>query len=123
MDDKSYDELDFSQAQDLVKNRQRYFRRPKKSADILGRLMARKGYAQTESANELEEVWNQVVGLKWQTKTKVGNINRGVLEVFVASSMVNQQIGFQKRKILKEIQNRLPKNKIKDLHFRIGNVD
>ena len=123
MDDKSYDELDFSQAQDLVKNRQRYFRRPKKSADILGRLMARKGYAQTESANELEEVWNQVVGLKWQTKTKVGNINRGVLEVFVASSMVNQQIGFQKRKILKEIQNRLPKNKIKDLHFRIGNVN
>lgn len=123
MDDESYDELDFSQAQDLVKNRQRYFRRPKKSADILGRLMARKGYAQTESANELEEVWNQVVGLKWQTKTKVGNINRGVLEVFVASSMVNQQIGFQKRKILKEIQTRLPKNKIKDLHFRIGNVN
>jgi len=122
MDDESYDELDFSQAQDLVKNRQRYFRRPKKSADILGRLMARKGYAQTESANELEEVWNQVVGLKWQTKTKVGNISRGVLEVFVASSMVNQQIGFQKRKILKEIQTRLPKNKIKDLHFRIGNV-
>ena len=123
MGEESYDELDFSQAQDLVKNRQRYFRRPKKSADILGRLMARKGYAQTESANELEEVWNQVVGLKWQTKTKVGNINRGVLEVFVASSMVNQQIGFQKRKILKEIQNRLPKNKIKDLHFRIGNVN
>ena len=123
MGDESYDELDFSQAQDLVKNRQRYFRRPKKSADILGRLMARKGYAQTESANELEEVWNQVVGLKWQTKTKVGNINRGVLEVFVASSMVNQQIGFQKRKILKEIQTRLPKNKIKDLHFRIGNVN
>ena len=123
MDDESYDELDFSQAQDLVKNRQRYFRRPKKSADILGRLMARKGYAQTESGNELEEVWNQIVGVKWQTKTKVGNINRGVLEVFVTSSMVNQQIGFQKRKILKEIQNRLPENKIKDLHFRIGNVN
>jgi len=123
MDEESYDELDFSQAQDLVKNRQRYFRRPQKSADVLGRLMARKGYAQTESANELEEVWNQVVGLKLQTKTKVGNISRGVLEVLVASSMVNQQIGFQKRKILKEIQNRLPKNKIKDLHFRIGKVN
>lgn len=123
MDDRSYDEQDFSHAHDLVKSRQRYFRRPKKSADLLGRLMARKGYGQTESANELEEVWNQIVGPKWQTKTKVGNINRGVLEVFVASSMVNQQIGFQKRKFLKEIQNKLPKNKIKDLHFRIGNVN
>ncbi len=122
MGDESFEELDFSQAQDLVKSRQRYFRRPKKSADIVGRLMARKGYAQTESANELETVWNQVVGPKWETKTKVGNISRGVLEVFVASSMVNQQIGFQKKKILTEIQSRLPKNKIKDLHFRIGNV-
>ena len=123
MGDESYDELDFSQAQDLVKSRQRYFRRPKKPADILGRLMARKGYAQTESANELEETWNQIVGPKWQTKTKIGNVSRGVLEVFVVSSAVNQQMGFQKRKILTEIQNRLPKNKIKDLHFRIGNVN
>ena len=123
MDDESYDELDFSQAQDLVKSRQRYFRRPKKPADILGRLMARKGYGQTESANEMEEVWNQTVGPKWQTKTKIGNVSRGVLEVFVVSSVVNQQMGFQKRKILAEIQKRLPQNKIKDLHFRIGNVN
>lgn len=123
MNDESYDELDFSQAHDLVKSRQRYFRRPKKPADILGRLMARKGYAQTESANEMEEVWNQIVGPKWQTKTKIGNVSRGTLEVFVVSSAVNQQMGFQKRKILKEIQKRLPQNKIKDLHFRIGNVN
>ena len=122
MGDESYEELDFSQAQDLVKSRQRYFRRPKKPADILSRLMARKGYAQTGSANEMEDIWNQIVGPKWQTKTKIGNISRGVLEVFVVSSAVNQQMGFQKRKILKQIQERLPKNKIKDLHFRIGNV-
>lgn len=121
--DDSYEELDFTQANDLVKSRQRYFRRPKKTADILGRLMARQGYAQTESANELDDVWNQIVGPKWQTKTKIGRVSRGVLEVFVVSSAVNQQMGFQKRKILKEIQKRLPQNKIKDLHFRIGNVN
>ena len=117
-----YDELDFSQAQDLLKKRQRYFRRPKKPADLLARLMARKGYAQTQSSNNLEDIWNQVVGPKWQAKTKVGNVSRGILEVYVVSAAVNQQLGFQKRKLLADLKNRLPQNKLKDIRFRIGNV-
>ena len=118
-----YDELDFEQANDLVKSRQRYFRRPQRTADILGRLMARKGYAQTEIANELENTWNEVVGAKWKNKTKVGVIRRGVLEVLVSSSSANQQLGFQKKKLLSELQKRLPKNNLKDLHFNVGNID
>jgi len=85
--------------------------------------MARKGYAQTESAGELEMAWNSIVGAKWQAKTKVGNISRGVLEVNVASSMVNQQLVFQKRKLLAQLQKLLPQNNLKDLRFRIGNVE
>jgi len=119
----AYEEQDFDQANDLVKSRQRYFRRPKRPADILGQLMARKGYAQTETANELEDTWNEIVGQKWKTKTKVGIIRRGVLEVLVCSSSANQQLGFQKKKILKQLQQQLPKNNLKDLHFIVGNVD
>ena len=108
-----YDEQDFDQANDLVKSRQRFFRRPKRPADILGRLMARKGYAQTETANELEVTWNDIVGAKWKTETKVGTIRQGVLEVMVSSSVVNQQLGFKKKQLLSELQTRLPKNNIK----------
>jgi len=118
-----FDELDFDQTNDLVKLRQRFFRRPKRPADILGQLMARKGYAQTETSNELESTWNEIVGKKWISKTKVGNIRNGVLEVLVSSSAANQQIGFQKRKILKELQTRLPKNKLKDLRFTVGKIE
>jgi hypothetical protein len=117
-----YDELDFTQAQDLVKSRQRYFRRPKRPAQILGQLMARKGYAQTESVAELESAWNRIAGPKWNTKTKVGVIRRGVLEIMVSNSTVHQQLEFEKRKLLTELQQQLPKNKLKDLRFRIGNV-
>jgi hypothetical protein len=118
-----YDEQDFDQANDLVKSRQRYFRRPKKPAEILGQLMARKGYAQTETASELEDTWNQIVGTQWESKTKVGMIRAGVLEVLVCSSSANQQLGFQKKKILAELQKQLPKNNLKDLRFTIGNID
>ena len=118
----NFEEQDFSQAHDLIKQRQRFSRRPRRPADILSHLMARKGYGQTESANELETSWNEVVGLKWQSKTKVGVIKRGVLEIIVTSSGVNQQLEFKKKKLLAELQSRLPKNNLKDLRFRIGNV-
>lgn len=118
-----YDELDFNQANELVKNRQRYFRRPRRPADILGQLMARKGYAQTETANELEVTWNEIVGSKWQAKTKVGSIRSGVLEVIVSNSAVNQQLEFKKKKILAELQTQLPKNNLRDLRFRVGNIN
>lgn len=118
-----YDEQDFDQANDLVKSRQRYFRRPKRPADILGQLMARKGYAQTETANELEATWNDIVGSKWQAKTKVGSIRQGVLEIIVSNSAVNQQLEFKKKKILAELQAQLPKNNLKNLRFRVGSID
>lgn len=85
--------------------------------------MARKGYAQTETADELATVWQKVAGPKWKTKTKVGIIRRGVLEIMVSSSIVIQQLEFEKRKLLSELQAQLPKNNLKDLRFRIGNVN
>lgn len=118
-----FDEQDFEQANDLVKSRQRYFRRPKRPADILGQLMARKGYAQTETANELEVTWNEIVGTQWQARTKVGSIRQGVLEIIVSNSAVNQQLEFKKSKILAELQSQLPKNNFKDVRFRVGRTD
>ena len=118
-----YDEQDFDQANDLVKSRQRYFRRPRRPADVLGQLMARKGYTQTQTANELQVTWNEIVGTRWQAKTKVGSIRQGVLEIIVSNSAVNQQLEFKKNKILAELQTQLPKNNLKDLRFRVGNID
>ncbi len=119
----SQDETDFDQAAKLTKGRQRFFRRPRTPANIISQLMARKGYCQTQSANELSEVWRELAGEKWKNKTKAGNVNRGVLEVFVANAAVNQKIGFEKRKILAALKQRVPQNKITDIKFRVGNVD
>ena len=85
--------------------------------------MARKGYAQTESVAELESIWNKVAGPKWKSKTKVGVIRRGVLEITVSNSTVNQQLEFEKRKLLTELKLHLPKNNLKDLRFRVGIVN
>jgi len=81
MTDPDYEEIDFSNASDLVKGRQRFFRRPKRTGDIIGQMMARQGYAQTKSNDELNEAWEIAVGPRFTKSTKAGRINRGVLEV------------------------------------------
>ena len=118
----SYEELDFNQAEKLVQKRQFFRRRPKKSADIVARLMARKGYGQQQSTNQLVDAWNVVVGDNWREQTRVGVIRRGVLEVMVGSSVLNQRLEFEKKKLLAGLQAQLPKTTIKDIRFKIGNV-
>ena len=120
---ENYDNLDFDQATDLTNQRRRFKRRPKRPANILSQLMARKGYGQTKTNDELNETWNAIVGEKWQNKTRVGNVSRGVLEVFVSSAAVNQHLGFQKKKLIAELSKRVPQNKIKDIKFSLGSIE
>lgn len=124
MDEKQdIDELDFRNADKLVTQRQRFQRRAKKASDLINYLLARKGYAQTQSHNDLSESWREVVGQKWQNKTMVGNIRRGVLEVVVDSSAAHQQLEFMKKHLLAAIQGQLPQNNIRDIRFRVGNIN
>ena len=118
----NYDEQDFDNAKDLTDSRRRFFRRPRKTGDILAALMARKGYAQTQSSSELLDAWDQTVGETWINRTRPGNISRGVLEVVVASAAVHQQLIFRKAQLLSDMQQKLPQNKIKDIRFRTGRV-
>lgn len=122
MEPGQYDEHDFDNASDLVKDRQRFRRRPKRSADIISQMMARQGYAQSKSNDELNEAWEIAAGPKFIKNTKAARINRGTLEVFVASSAAMNQLSFQKRQLLSAMQQQLPQNKIKDLRFKLGNV-
>ena len=63
------------------------------------------------------------MGQQWKNKTTVGNIRRGVLEVFVQNSAALQQLNFRKRKLLAAMQNQLPQNNIQDIKFKIGKVN
>ena len=84
--------------------------------------MARKGYGQQQTIRQLDEVWRAIAARSWRAQTRVGVIRGGVLEVIVGNSVLNQRLEFEKKKLLAELQQQLPKNKIRDIRFRIGNV-
>jgi hypothetical protein len=47
-------------------------------------------------------------------------VRRGVLEVLVGNSTLAQELGFQKKSLVKRLAELLPEEKIRDLKFRVG---
>ena len=114
-----FEEQEFDQANELVQKRQRYRRKAKSASYVLNQLLARKGYLQHGSNRELEQAWNSIVDRRWLDKTRVGNIRRGVLEVFVESTSVSQHLNFQKQTLLRQLREQLAHNNINDIRFRV----
>ncbi|MBC8353501.1 MAG: DUF721 domain-containing protein [Planctomycetes bacterium] len=116
-------EDDFAQVLKEAQQRQRHPRAPKRIADVMSRLLARKGYAQLQQGLEWEAAWSEAAGEQLSKNSRVGKTNRGVLEITARNSAVLQELTFQKRKLLKKLQAATGENNPKDLRFRVGEID
>lgn len=97
--------------------------RPKPIANILSDLLAKRGYARMQSAMNHADAWRQAAGDRWARTTRAGQIKRGVLEVFCTSSILVQEMTFQKSGLLKKLAELLPDEKIKDIKIRVGSIE
>jgi predicted nucleic acid-binding Zn ribbon protein len=116
-------ELEFERANRLVRSRQIHRRQSARAADLISRLFARKGYGQQQSSQQLCEAWTAAVGEPLAASTRVGRLNRRVLEIIVSNSAICHRLNFNKQSLLSRLSERLPQNKIRDLKFRVGNVN
>lgn len=107
---------------DQYRRRRRPDRRPKSSAELLSRLIASRGFTQEMFNEDLQRAWESAVGNRFVTRTMVTGIRQGALEILVDSSPAMQQLGFQKRELLRKIQQTLPDAGIRSLRFRVGNL-
>ena len=85
--------------------------------------MARRGYANEQSAAVQQEAWQAAAGPALARLTRVGLIRRGVLEVLVGNSSLLQELTFQKSSLLEKLKTQLPDAKLRDLRFRIGAME
>lgn len=106
-----------------IASRQRYWRGPQKMAEIVSSLLARRGYAQTKTASQASQAWQQAAGPALGQHTRAGSVRRGVLEVVVRNSAVLQELTFRKKQLLKQLTELVPAQKIRDLRFRVGAID
>ena len=95
---------------------------PQAIGDILPELMARRGYARVQAAQEYESAWREAVGPLAAQYTRVGGLRGGKLEVVTANSTLIQELTFQKAAILATLNRLLPEQGFKDLRFRLGAI-
>jgi hypothetical protein len=55
--------------------------------------------------------------------TRAGGMRRGVLEVIVRSSAVLQELSFEKRRLVARLAQLLPLRRIRDVRFRVGEIE
>jgi predicted nucleic acid-binding Zn ribbon protein len=96
---------------------------PKPMRDVLSQLLARRGYAQIQTAATCEAAWREAVGEKLAGQTRPGNVRRGVLEVLVSNSSPLQELSFLKAKALKTLTRLVPEQQIKGVRFRVGPIE
>ncbi|MFO0868283.1 MAG: DUF721 domain-containing protein [Pirellulales bacterium] len=116
-DARELDELQFQYQQ-----RRPGVREPARWNNLLANLLARRGYGQLATADALADAWATAVGPELAGQTRPGRVQRGVLQVFVASSVVLQELTFRKQSLVAELVRQLPDHQIRDVRFRISAV-
>jgi len=107
---------------DDVARRQYVDRGPRRMADVLSTLMARRGYSELEASAERDEAWQAVVGERMSSHSRIGIIRGGVVEVIVGNSAALQELTFRKAELIREMSAALPHQKIRDMRFRVGGL-
>ncbi|QDS96745.1 DUF721 domain-containing protein [Adhaeretor mobilis] len=97
-------------------------REPKQIADVVAQLIQRKGYAQVQAAGAWDAAWKEAIGERFAPLTAPGNLRRGVLEVMVANSLLMQELGFEKERLLRALQTAMPEAGLKQIRFKVGKV-
>jgi predicted nucleic acid-binding Zn ribbon protein len=98
-------------------------RGPRPIAEALNHLLARRGYARIQAALQFDQAWRSAAGEQLALHTRPGNVKRGVLEITVRNSSVLQELTFQKKQLLAQLQTLSVDPPIRDLRFRIGAID
>ncbi len=96
---------------------------PKPMKNVMSQLLAKRGYAQVQTAAGCEAAWREAVGDKIANDTRPGNVRRGILEVLVRNSSVLHELSYVKAKAVKTLTRLIPEQQIKDLRFRVGTLD
>ena len=97
--------------------------RLRKMGDVLNDLIARRGYAQVQTIAECAGAWRDAAGADFARHSRAGHVRRGVLEVIVRNSAVLQELSFQKKKIVKRLAQSAAGRQIRDVRFRVGEID
>lgn len=123
MNNPTPEQLEYLTKRTAQQRRRFYARQPKKLSDVMAQLVVKRGLGKKQSNEQLQAAWQAAAGPALGKLSQAVAVRRGKLEVLVASSIMMQEIGFARGRILGELQQKLPEAKISDLKLRVGRID
>jgi predicted nucleic acid-binding Zn ribbon protein len=97
---------------------------PEPLSEVLSRLFTARGWGRRQEQLRLEQAWEEVAGADVAKQTRLGAMRRGILEIEVSNGALMQElVGFHKRRLLEGMKRKLSGVTLKDLRFRAGVMD
>ena len=96
---------------------------PQPIGEVLKNVFHQIEREQKPSHEEMEKYWEECAGEAALRHSKPFDFQKKVLVVRVDSSVWMQELTMQKRKILKGLQRTLGKDRISEIHFKIGELE
>lgn len=93
---------------------------PTKIADVIKSVFHQLEDEKNISQEYINNCWKQLAGEAGLRHSKPTDLRKKVLTVRVDSSAWMQELTLQKRRILKGLQRTLGKDRISEIHFKIG---
>ncbi|MDR1959975.1 MAG: DUF721 domain-containing protein [Planctomycetaceae bacterium] len=87
---------------------------------VLTQLRSQKGFTQNFIYEEMERIWKENVGGLIAEQTRLGRLNRGILEVFVSSAVISQEISFRTKELTEKLNAAISDKKITGLKFTLA---
>ena len=89
-------------------------------SDIVKNVFSQLENEKNLSKEDIEDSWKELVGEAGLKHSKPITLRKGVLAVAVDSSVWLQEMSMRKRKILKQLKSIFGKDRISEIHFKIG---
>jgi predicted nucleic acid-binding Zn ribbon protein len=90
-----------------------------KVANVLRQVIQRRGYAAIQSADQLRNAWEQIVGPQLAKQTQVGKIQRNQLLILASNKVVASELEFMKSQIVRQLQSQHPEFSIRSLKISV----
>jgi predicted nucleic acid-binding Zn ribbon protein len=87
---------------------------------VVSELLARRGYAQVNSAERCVEIWQAIVGPALARVSKPARIRKRVLHIVVSHSAGVQELSMRRDDILKKLATEAPELNVVGLKFKVG---
>lgn len=86
----------------------------------LSELIALRGYARVRGDQQLQAAWKEVAGPQFANSTRVLGLNRGVLQIGVASApLLSELVSFHRGTLLESLRTKYPDLRVRELKFRL----